>query len=156
AAPAGRVSRDPARAGDGAGRGGRPAHRRAGLPGVRRAVGETGLACGRPAGWPGAAIGVLAGPQRGLRAGRVHPPGSPPRPPGAGRAAVFAVVDAAFAQRRKTLRAALAGWAGSPARAEEILRAAGIDPGSRGEALDVAAFTRIAATAAAHRDTGGS
>ena len=30
-------------------------------------------------------------------------------------AAVFAVIDAAFAQRRKTLRSALAGWAGSPA-----------------------------------------
>ena len=73
-------------------------------------------------------------------------------PPGAGRAAVFAAVDAAFAQRRKTLRAALAGWAGSPDRAAEILRAAGIDPGARGEALDVAAFTRIAAAAAAHRD----
>jgi len=58
---------------------------------------------------------------------------------------VFAVVDAAFAQRRKTLRAALAGWAGSPAAAEEILRAAGVDPGARGESLDVAAFTRIAA-----------
>jgi len=70
-------------------------------------------------------------------------------PAGADRAAVFAVVDAAFAQRRKTLRAALAGWAGSPARAEEILRASGVDPGARGEALDVAAFARITAAAAA-------
>jgi 16S rRNA (adenine1518-N6/adenine1519-N6)-dimethyltransferase len=70
-------------------------------------------------------------------------------PPGAGRAAVFAVIDAAFAQRRKTMRAALAGWAGSPGRAEEILRAAGIDPGVRGEALDVGAFAGIAAAAAA-------
>ncbi|HEX5497190.1 MAG TPA: 16S rRNA (adenine(1518)-N(6)/adenine(1519)-N(6))-dimethyltransferase RsmA [Mycobacteriales bacterium] len=69
-------------------------------------------------------------------------------PGGAPRARVFAVVDAAFAQRRKTLRAALAGWAGSPARAEELLRAAGIDPGARGESLDVTAFTRIAARAA--------
>ena len=58
---------------------------------------------------------------------------------------VFAVVDAAFAQRRKTLRAALAGWAGSPAAAEQALRAAGIDPQARGEALDVAAFARLAA-----------
>jgi 16S rRNA (adenine1518-N6/adenine1519-N6)-dimethyltransferase len=64
------------------------------------------------------------------------------------RKAVFAVVDAAFAQRRKTLRAALAGWAGSPARAEELLRAAGVDPRDRGEALDVTAFARIAAAAA--------
>jgi 16S rRNA (adenine1518-N6/adenine1519-N6)-dimethyltransferase len=62
----------------------------------------------------------------------------------AGRAAVFTVVDAAFAQRRKTLRAALAGWAGSPAAAETALRAAGIDPSARGETLDVAAFARLA------------
>ena len=61
------------------------------------------------------------------------------------RAEVFAVVDAAFAQRRKTLRAALAGWAGSPAAAEEILRDAGVDPSERGEQLDVAAFAAIAA-----------
>ena len=60
------------------------------------------------------------------------------------REQVFAVVDAAFAQRRKTLRAALAGWAGSPARAEEALRAAGVDPSARGETLDVAGFARIA------------
>jgi 16S rRNA (adenine1518-N6/adenine1519-N6)-dimethyltransferase len=66
-------------------------------------------------------------------------------PPGVARADVFAVIDAAFAQRRKTLRAALAGWAGSPAAAEEILRAAGVDPGLRGEALDVGAYARIAA-----------
>src|ERR1700712_855849 len=60
------------------------------------------------------------------------------------RRAVFAVIDAAFAQRRKTLRAALAGWAGSPVQAEEILRAAGVDPGLRGEMLDIDAFARIA------------
>jgi 16S rRNA (adenine1518-N6/adenine1519-N6)-dimethyltransferase len=60
------------------------------------------------------------------------------------RPQVFAVVDAAFAQRRKTLRAALAGWAGSAAAAEQALRAAGVDPGARGEQLDVAAFARIA------------
>jgi 16S rRNA (adenine1518-N6/adenine1519-N6)-dimethyltransferase len=62
----------------------------------------------------------------------------------ASRKQVFAVVDAAFAQRRKTLRAALAGWAGSPAAAENALRAAGIDPQARGETLDVGQFTRIA------------
>jgi 16S rRNA (adenine1518-N6/adenine1519-N6)-dimethyltransferase len=43
------------------------------------------------------------------------------------------------------LRAALAGWAGSPALAEEALRAAGIDPSERGEQLDVAEFARLAA-----------
>lgn len=67
-----------------------------------------------------------------------------PPPAGASRREVFAVVDAAFAQRRKTLRAALAGWAGSAAAAEEALRAAGVDPRTRGEALDVTAFARIA------------
>lgn len=61
------------------------------------------------------------------------------------RAEVFAVVDAAFAQRRKTLRAALAGWAGSPVAAEAALVAAGVDPRTRGEQLDVGAFARIAA-----------
>jgi 16S rRNA (adenine1518-N6/adenine1519-N6)-dimethyltransferase len=66
-------------------------------------------------------------------------------PPGADRAATFRAIDAAFAQRRKTLRAALAGWAGSPAAAEDALRAAGVDPGLRGEALAVADFARIAA-----------
>lgn len=62
----------------------------------------------------------------------------------ASREQVFAVVDAAFAQRRKTLRAALSGWAGSGARAEEILRAAGVDPRARGEVLPVTDFARIA------------
>lgn len=63
----------------------------------------------------------------------------------ASREEVFAVVDAAFRQRRKTLRAALSGWAGSAAEAERRLRAAGIDPGLRGEALGVAEFARLAA-----------
>jgi 16S rRNA (adenine1518-N6/adenine1519-N6)-dimethyltransferase len=63
----------------------------------------------------------------------------------ASREEVFALVDAAFGQRRKTLRAALAGWAGSAPEAERLLRAAGIDPGARGEALSVAEFARLAA-----------
>jgi len=62
----------------------------------------------------------------------------------ADRRAVFAVIDAAFAQRRKTLRSALAGWAGSAAAAGEILIRAGIDPGARGEVLDVDAYVSIA------------
>ncbi|WP_193313015.1 16S rRNA (adenine(1518)-N(6)/adenine(1519)-N(6))-dimethyltransferase RsmA [Georgenia subflava] len=74
-----------------------------------------------------------------------------PPPTTATREEVFAVVDAAFAQRRKTLRAALAGWAGSPVRAEEALRAAGIDPTLRGERLAITDFARIAE----HRPTGG-
>jgi 16S rRNA (adenine1518-N6/adenine1519-N6)-dimethyltransferase len=67
---------------------------------------------------------------------------------------VFACVDAAFAQRRKTLRAALAPWAGSPAAAEAALVAAGVDPRTRGEQLDVAAFAAIAAARADARSEG--
>lgn len=63
------------------------------------------------------------------------------------RKEVFAIIDAAFAQRRKTLRAALSGWAGSGARAEQILLAAGIDPKERGEKLDVEGFILIARAA---------
>jgi 16S rRNA (adenine1518-N6/adenine1519-N6)-dimethyltransferase len=62
---------------------------------------------------------------------------------------VFACIDAAFGQRRKTLRAALAGWAGSAANAEAALRAAGVDPRTRGEQLDIDAFTAIAAAQSA-------
>ena len=70
-------------------------------------------------------------------------------PPRAGvpREKVFAVVDAAFAQRRKMLRSALAGWAGSPARAVEILTAAGVDPTARGESLTIDQYAAIAAAA---------
>ncbi|WP_069386666.1 16S rRNA (adenine(1518)-N(6)/adenine(1519)-N(6))-dimethyltransferase RsmA [Cellulosimicrobium cellulans] len=60
------------------------------------------------------------------------------------REQVFAVVDAAFAQRRKMLRSALAGIAGSAAAAAAALEAAGVDPQARGETLDVAAFARVA------------
>ncbi|TLM85189.1 16S rRNA (adenine(1518)-N(6)/adenine(1519)-N(6))-dimethyltransferase RsmA [Pseudarthrobacter sp. NamE5] len=60
------------------------------------------------------------------------------------REQVFAVVDAAFAQRRKTLRAALAGWAGGAPEAERFLVAAGVDPTARGEVIDIRAFARIA------------
>lgn len=63
------------------------------------------------------------------------------------RRRVFAVVDAAFAQRRKTLRAALSGWAGSGAEAERALTAADVDPRARGEQLTTADFVRIAEAA---------
>ncbi|WP_436526220.1 16S rRNA (adenine(1518)-N(6)/adenine(1519)-N(6))-dimethyltransferase RsmA [Actinoplanes sp. HUAS TT8] len=68
-------------------------------------------------------------------------------PAGAARTDVFTVVDAAFAQRRKTLRAALAGWAGGAAEAERILVRAGISPQARGESLTVGQFVAIAAAA---------
>ncbi|PRQ12467.1 16S rRNA (adenine(1518)-N(6)/adenine(1519)-N(6))-dimethyltransferase [Corynebacterium sp. 13CS0277] len=70
--------------------------------------------------------------------------------PRALRGEVFPLVDAAFAQRRKTLRAALSGHFGSGARAEEVLRAAGIDPTLRGEKLEVADFVRLAEVAREH------
>lgn len=60
------------------------------------------------------------------------------------REQVFAVIDAAFAQRRKMLRSALSGLFGSSAAAAEALVAAGVDPQARGEVLDVAGFSRIA------------
>ncbi|WP_433416590.1 16S rRNA (adenine(1518)-N(6)/adenine(1519)-N(6))-dimethyltransferase RsmA [Microtetraspora malaysiensis] len=60
------------------------------------------------------------------------------------RREVFAAVDAAFAQRRKTLRAALASWAGTAAAAEEALVRAGVEPSARGEQLGIADFARIA------------
>jgi 16S rRNA (adenine1518-N6/adenine1519-N6)-dimethyltransferase len=81
--------------------------------------------------------------------GRREPP-----PSLAGRPAVFACVDAAFAQRRKTLRAALAGIAGSPDAAEHALRAAGIDPRTRGEQLSVEAFAALADELAGVRASG--
>lgn len=62
----------------------------------------------------------------------------------ASREQVFAVVDAAFAQRRKMLRGALAGLFSSSADAERALVAAGVDPTARGETLGVADYARIA------------
>jgi 16S rRNA (adenine1518-N6/adenine1519-N6)-dimethyltransferase len=68
-----------------------------------------------------------------------------------GRAELYAVVDAAFAQRRKSLRGALSSWAGSAAAAETALREAGIDPAARGESLGVAEFERLAVAGRALR-----
>ncbi len=62
---------------------------------------------------------------------------------------VFAIIDAAFSQRRKMVRSALAKWAGSPTRAEAVLRRAGVDPASRGEQLPLAAYVAICEAAAA-------
>lgn len=67
---------------------------------------------------------------------------------------VFAVVDAAFAQRRKMLRPALAGLAGSADAAQTALVAAGVDPQARGERLDIEAFARIAEQLAAPAGAG--
>ena len=74
-----------------------------------------------------------------VRLERVAPPAT-----SASREQVFAVVDAAFAQRRKMLRAGLAGLFGGSAAASAALERAGADPSARGETLDVAAFARVA------------
>ncbi len=60
------------------------------------------------------------------------------------REQVFGVVDGAFANRRKMLRAACAPMCGGSARASELIAAAGIDPTLRGEALRIDEFARIA------------
>lgn len=72
-------------------------------------------------------------------------------PPGtsATREQVFAVVDAAFSQRRKMLRSVLSGLFGSSADASAALEEVGIDPQARGEVLNVADFARIAEALAA-------
>ena len=74
-----------------------------------------------------------------VRIERRDPPSST-----ASREEVFAVVDAAFSQRRKTLRSALAAWAGSAERAAAAVTAAGLDPTLRGERLGITDFARIA------------
>lgn len=60
------------------------------------------------------------------------------------REEVFAVIDAAFSQRRKMLRSALASLAGGSEAAVRAIAAAGVDPQARGEALDVTALARVA------------
>jgi 16S rRNA (adenine1518-N6/adenine1519-N6)-dimethyltransferase len=98
---------------------------------------------------PGAAAGGAAGGAVGSGAAGAAGAAADGGADGAvGRDEVFAVIDAAFSQRRKTLRSALANWAGSAAAAESVLRAAGVDPSLRGEALGISEFTRIAAAAA--------
>ena len=114
-----------------------PGSRTYGIPSVKAAwyadVRRAGVV-GRNVFWPAPNVdsGLVAWTRR-----------EPPRTR-ATREQVFAVVDAAFAQRRKVLRGALAGIAGSPQAAEDALRAAGVDPTARGEVLDVTAFARIA------------
>lgn len=61
----------------------------------------------------------------------------------AARAQLWPIIDAAFAQRRKTLRAALKGHYGNAAAAENALREAGIDPQRRGETLSIDEFISL-------------
>ncbi|MFI0433720.1 MAG: 16S rRNA (adenine(1518)-N(6)/adenine(1519)-N(6))-dimethyltransferase, partial [Candidatus Nanopelagicales bacterium] len=60
------------------------------------------------------------------------------------RVRAFAAIDAAFGQRRKVLRTALASWAGTPAAAEAALTGCGILPTARGETLSAADFACLA------------
>ena len=62
------------------------------------------------------------------------------------RKVVFKIIDAAFAQRRKMMRAALSDMCGSSAAASAIIEASGIDPTIRGEALELSDFIKIAIT----------
>ena len=70
-----------------------------------------------------------------------------PPPTPASRAEVFAVVDAAFSQRRKTIRSALSRWLPDRDRLDAVLAAAGVDPRVRGEVLGIDDFARIAGAA---------
>jgi 16S rRNA (adenine1518-N6/adenine1519-N6)-dimethyltransferase len=114
-----------------------PGSRTYGVPSVKAAwfadVRRAG-AVGRKVFWPAPNVdsGLVAWTHR-----------EPPRTT-ATREDVFRVVDAAFAQRRKTLRAALRRLAGSTEATEAVLTRAGVPPTARGEQLDVAAFARIA------------
>ena len=126
-----------------------PGSRTYGVPSVKAAW----YADARPAGtvarsvfWP--VPNVDSGLVRLIR----RPP--PDLPPGVTRADVFAVIDAAFAQRRKMLRPALAGWAGSPSASADVLHRAGIDPARRGETLNVTEFVRIAGAGAGRPPAG--
>ncbi|UMG93641.1 16S rRNA (adenine(1518)-N(6)/adenine(1519)-N(6))-dimethyltransferase RsmA [Nocardioides sp. TF02-7] len=114
-----------------------PGSRTYGVPSVKAAwfadVRRAG-AVGRNVFWPAPNVdsGLVAWTRR-------DPPTS-----AVSREQVFAVVDAAFAQRRKALRGALRGLAGSAEAAAAALAGAGVDPMARGESLGIDAFVRIA------------
>lgn len=115
----------------------RPGSRTYGIPSVKAAWyadAQPAGAIGRAVFWPVPRVDSAL-----VRLVRREPPSTT-----ASREQVFAVVDAAFAQRRKMLRSALADLAGSAAAAEAAILAAGSDPTARGERLDVTQFARIA------------
>ncbi|MFI6833171.1 16S rRNA (adenine(1518)-N(6)/adenine(1519)-N(6))-dimethyltransferase RsmA [Kribbella sp. NPDC050241] len=62
----------------------------------------------------------------------------------ASRQEVFAVIEAAFSQRRKTVRSALARWMPDRDRLDQVFRVTGIDPGLRGEMLGITDFAALA------------
>ena len=63
------------------------------------------------------------------------------------RLKTFEVIDHAFSQHRKTLRQALAKFAGSADAAEQLLVSAGVSPSQRGEELNIFEFMQIAKAA---------
>jgi len=67
------------------------------------------------------------------------------------RIATFAVIDEAFAKRRKMMRSALSQLFGG--KAEEYLNNAGVDPTIRGEALSVEQFHEIGKQLIKHNRT---
>lgn len=119
-----------------------PGSRTYGVPSVKvawYAAARRTITIGRTVFWPAPNVDSAL-----VELARREPPAT-----SASRGLVFAVVDAAFAQRRKTLRRALAHLAGGPQEAEAAIRAAGIDPAERGERLDVTAFASLAEALAA-------
>lgn len=116
-----------------------PGSRTYGIPSVKAAwFGQLTLAgsIGRNVFWPAPNVDSAL-----VRWQRHDPP-----PTTATREKVFEVIDVGFAQRRKTLRAALSKYAGGPDQAERALVAANIDPKARGEELNVEQFARLAET----------
>ncbi|KXB50299.1 dimethyladenosine transferase [Corynebacterium kroppenstedtii] len=116
-----------------------PGNRVYGVPSVKARfygqVQRTG-AIGKNVFWP--APNVDSGLVKLTRGTRPWPTDS------AARAQLWPIIDAAFAQRRKTLRAALKGHYGNAAAAENALREAGIDPQRRGETLSIDEFISLA------------
>jgi 16S rRNA (adenine1518-N6/adenine1519-N6)-dimethyltransferase len=114
-----------------------PGNKIYGVPSVKMAwYGEVSKAgsVGRNVFWP--APNVDSGLVRLIRKEREFDP--------ALRELTFTIVDAAFGQRRKTLRTALGSALGPPQDVESILRDAGVDPGLRGEQLSLQDFVAIA------------
>ncbi len=127
----------------------RPGGKIYGIPSVK-------LAWFADSAWAGSVSASVFWPVPNVESGLVSIIRRPAPESPATREQVFAVVDAAFAQRRKMLRSALAGTIGSSAAATEVLLAAGVDPQARGEVLDVADFTRIAEQIAARARLDGN
>lgn len=69
------------------------------------------------------------------------------------RLRTFRIIDAAFQQRRKMLRQALAGvLGGTAAAASALLESAGVAPTARGEELSIDDFVRVAVAAGTFSD----